>query len=221
MKDKVIPPLCSLERFLSDVRTHQMAVEHDDGVYRSVRFARPGTSAYHFVLTSWPGHIAMSGDMGSLVLSRVRDMFAWCDGSTMRVDMHYWHEKAVATSARSDPLEYDERLFEQAVRDDFRLHGFRSFRSARAVWNDVKDDLLECLPEHQHEAVARAMSFRAETDDGDVFEMPDFWETRLRSFSFGFIWQCYAIRWGARRYWQHKAGSDQAQHDRKVLAAEA
>ena len=85
-------------RFLRDVRDHKMIIELDQGVHRSIRFGRPGSSAYHFRLNTWPGHLAISGDMGSYVFSRTADMFEFFRDSAMtgRINPGYWHEKADA-----------------------------------------------------------------------------------------------------------------------------
>lgn len=68
-------------RVVADLETHEMHVLHDDGLYRHIRFKRPGTLMYHFDLITWPGVLAVNGDMGSYMFSRVTDMFTFFTGS--------------------------------------------------------------------------------------------------------------------------------------------
>lgn len=44
------------ERFDVDVAEHKMTVLRDEGLYRHLRFQKPGTSCYYFDLVTWPGH---------------------------------------------------------------------------------------------------------------------------------------------------------------------
>src|ERR1035438_10338294 len=65
------------ESFLADVAEHAMAVMQDNGVYRHLRFRKPGSSNMWFDLITWPGSLVISGDMGTWAFSRVEDMFAF------------------------------------------------------------------------------------------------------------------------------------------------
>lgn len=49
------------ERFLKDVAKHKMEILHDAGVYRHMRFMRPGTICEHFEIVTYPGHLVYSG----------------------------------------------------------------------------------------------------------------------------------------------------------------
>ncbi len=87
---------------------HKMTIEHDDGVFRSLVFARPGTSIYKFRICTWPGHLAITGDLNSYVFSRLYDMFEFFshdnDPASMRLEINadYWAEKLDAAATRSD-----------------------------------------------------------------------------------------------------------------------
>jgi hypothetical protein len=65
----------SRERFEQETAEHEMTVLRDDGLYRHLRFQRPGTSIYWFDLVTWPGRLVICGDCGDLMFSRLRDMF--------------------------------------------------------------------------------------------------------------------------------------------------
>ena len=57
--------ICSRERFAKDTATHAMTILRDDGLYRHLRFKRPNTSSYYFDIITWPGYLAITGDMGA------------------------------------------------------------------------------------------------------------------------------------------------------------
>ncbi len=72
------------QSFLEAVAKHEMHVLHEDGLYRHIRFKKPGTSCMHFDLITYPGYLVYSGDMGCYVFSRLPDMF-----ELFRADRHY------------------------------------------------------------------------------------------------------------------------------------
>ena len=87
--------------FLKDVAAHEMEILRDDGVYRHIRFKKPGTWCMHFDLVTWPGYLAYSGDMGCYVFSRLNDMFEFFrtdreylqrDGRQLCINLCYWSE---------------------------------------------------------------------------------------------------------------------------------
>ncbi len=43
------------QSFLKDVREHRMTVLHDSGIYRHLRFQKPGTVIGQFDIVTWPG----------------------------------------------------------------------------------------------------------------------------------------------------------------------
>ena len=81
------------ERFDKDIENHKIEVLHDDGLYRHLRFSQ-GSFLYHFDLVTWPGWLAITGDMGSFTFTRMHDMFEFFRlGSRSMPDFHYWAEK--------------------------------------------------------------------------------------------------------------------------------
>lgn len=106
------------ERFASDTTEHELTILRDDGPYRHLRFAKPGTGMYHFELITWPGYLTIVGDMGSgHTFRRTDDMFAffraksgWNSGL---IDPQYWAEK-LATD-RDSTQTYSEEKFLREV----------------------------------------------------------------------------------------------------------
>lgn len=179
------------EAFLKDVATHVMTIEHDAGEYRSIRFGRPGTSCMHFRLTTWPGHLCYSGDMGTYVFSRLRDMFEFFRSPRGELDINlgYWGEKVEAED-RDRVRKYDaeralsvlnEWLDNQDADDDVRAA--------------VEDDIHPYLHDGEY-------TFRNAVDDfdHDGFHFIDFFEADLTEYSYRFNWCCYAMVWGIAKY---------------------
>ncbi len=62
--------ICTLERFLGDVKGHVFEIKNDDGLYRNITVKKPDSSIYGYKITTWPGYLCISGDMGTYVFSR-------------------------------------------------------------------------------------------------------------------------------------------------------
>lgn len=95
----------------------EMEIVQDEGVHRHIRFRRPGTSLYSFDLTTWPGYLAISGDVEVFVFSRERDMFGFFGGNRKHIDPGYWAEKVRA--GRENLTDYSEGLARQLVLEHF------------------------------------------------------------------------------------------------------
>ncbi|SQC93443.1 Uncharacterised protein [Cedecea neteri] len=93
--------------FLRDVALHTLQIHRDDGLYRHLRFKRPGTNAYYFDIVTWPGYLTITGDMGTWTFSRVSDMFNFFMDShfghraSFVINPGYWSEKFEAGAGRS------------------------------------------------------------------------------------------------------------------------
>lgn len=65
---------------------HEVVQTLDNGFYRSWKCYKPGTCFYAFTVTTIPGHIIVTGDVGDLIVSRTEDMIGWCKGSIQSID---------------------------------------------------------------------------------------------------------------------------------------
>lgn len=206
--------MADLTNFLLDVRDHKMTIELDQGVYRSIRFGRPGASIYYFRLNTWPGSLAISGDMGSYVFSRTRDMFEFFRDPYMmgRINPQYWHEKADAVDRHGARRFSQERLAEAVRRhsDEWQVR----LGDAAKIKAEV-DDLVR--DEFYNEAQAYEAIQDFEASDGNKFN--DF-EADLTDWDYHYLWLLRAIVWGIKQYDLVKQGRTQADHDRRVLAGE-
>ncbi|WP_213573307.1 hypothetical protein [Rhodococcus sp. USK13] len=204
-------------RFEAEVTEHQMTVLHDEGLYRHIKFARPGSNMWRFDLVTWPGHLAISGDLQSYTFSRLPDMFEFFDGR--RINPSYWAEKVVAGRERT--MEYSPERARQLVVEHFMESRHQRDEPNLPLWQAIRSEVLSRLDEGEHEAhraisdfayylpetprkksedfkpepiVRRALSRRAN------FEFSDSWEWDLRDFDHHFLLICHAIQWGIAKY---------------------
>lgn len=198
------------ERFARDVAEHQLTVLHDDGLYRHIRFKRPSTGINHFDLVTWPGHLAICGDLEGYTFRRTSDMFeffrAASGWNTGLINPQYWAQKLVARAAPEK--QYSEEKCRQIIAeyvDDIVVHdpggwaGLRKAVERRVLATDL--DLLydegsarEALGDFVHGRPPE----RGEVDRRFRFE--DAWEWDLSDWDFHFLRACYAIQWGIGQY---------------------
>lgn len=180
------------ERFQKSVIEHEMIVVRNDGVHRHLTFKSPRTYNYHFHITTWPGYLAISGDVGCYVFARLPDMFRFFRGDGINPD--YWGEKLQAIERNGGYREFSEELFHEAVKSDFDQWDFDDDEQKAKAWAALQDsDLSEdSNPESQESAVRAAMDYKCPVT-GNGFS--DFWDHQLQDHTFRFLWCCYAVRW--------------------------
>lgn len=187
-------------QFLQDAGQHQMIVKHDDGLFRSIRFSKDGSCVYHFDITTWPGYLCISGDMGCFVFARTTDMFQFFRGD--RINPQYWAEKLQATSHRGGHEAFSFELLKQAVASDFENWEFESHEQKADAWKEiVGDDYSGLFYEAEGGDLQHAVS--EVTDYVCPFTkqtFQDFWEHNLTDYTYHFMWCCNAIQWAIQQY---------------------
>lgn len=195
----------TLESFLFDVKDHQMKALLDNGVHRHLEFQnKNGSWNQRFSLTTWPGYLCFSGDMGCFVFSRVDDMFRFfrCD-SELTINRSYWAEKLQAVDRSNGFQEYSYDKFCTIVRD--HMESYIEDRMEMESMNPDEeervrmeiDQLLydvDCGGDEHHA--------RQAINDYELSEemFPDFWEADLKEYTDWFLWCCWAIVWGIQQY---------------------
>jgi hypothetical protein len=212
---------CSVEQFLKDTENHTMVVLKDDGEYRHLVFSNNGSSVYKFQLTTWPGYLCISGDMGCYVFSRLRDMFVFF--RTDRIDQEpyhwinpsYWAEKVQAGNLRGlttfNKEDWRKSVFRYAhqwMRDHYhnttRMERRRLMEEIEAeVLSDYDDGIEDVL-------MSNVIDFRSKVTSRLTFEFQDFWENTFHDYTYEYLWCCYAIVWGINVY-------DEAKQQRTVV----
>ncbi len=191
----------SQERFIKDVRDHKLTIVKDDGVHRHLRLARAGSSAYWYDIITWPGHLAIAGDMGANVFARTPDMFKFFrndseDPEKLGINPGYWKEKIQNDSTHTSEFSYE--YFEKRVRD--------ALEERKDEFEDY-EDLVESAEEEIFDSDLSEERLRerlAEFEWEGETVFIDTWEWRFTEHTFGYLWQCYAIVWAIKQYDAHK-----------------
>jgi hypothetical protein len=209
--------------FLKDVASHEMHVLMENGVYRHIRFKRPGTGCMHFDLITYPGHLVYSGDMGCYVFSRLEDMFEFFrtdrehrqmrNGETLAINLGYWSEKLRAVDGgRHNPgaMEFSEAKFRRVI-NEYRVRWMRECKDRgvgandrRELWESVDFDVLDKIEDGGQVAMTAAHEF-SERIGGCSFRFDDLFEHSFEDFRYHFVWCCYALAWGVQKYDEAKA----------------
>lgn len=201
--------------FIKDVASHEMHVLMDNGVYRHIRFKKPGTGCMHFDLVTWPGYLAYSGDMGCYVFSRLEDMFEFFrtdrehrhmrNGETLAINLGYWSEKLRAVDgsrSKASATEMDDDRVKTII-NEYRLNWVRDCRHSltreqrRELWEEVD----QCVMWHDDgEGKLRAAYDFSHKVGGRTFCFEDLWDHNFERFTYHFVWCCYALAWGIKQY---------------------
>ncbi|MDY0829108.1 hypothetical protein SK224_08195 [Microbacterium sp. BG28] len=163
-------------QFVAETGEHQMKVLHDDGLYRHLRFQRPGTGIWHFDIVTWPGSLAIRGDIGEgHIFSRVDDMLRFFDHGQPdhAINAHYWAEK----------LDLGRRSVKEFSTD--------RFVEWAADYPELADEAVGEV-EHEFEALEMLEGTGIEWGHEDIEEWQD--------YGHHFIIALYAILWGAKTY---------------------
>lgn len=191
-------------RFPQDTAEHVLRIVHDDGLFRHLECRKPGTYVYGFNITTWPGYLAITGDMGSYTFCRLDDMFAFFRNPRGRINPSYWREKLVAIS-REGAEKYDPQQFRETIVSLYKnwLESYRDdFTTAqrRGIRDQIREDVF-AVEDDELAAYREARCF--EILDHRPFS--EIWDYNLKSHTFHFIWCCWAIVWAIGQYDAQKA----------------
>lgn len=198
-----------LIRFLGEVAQHNMQIHRDDGIYRHLRFKRPGTSSYYFDLVTWPGYLVITGDMGTWTFSRIDDMFDFFMDShfgqreSFLINPGYWSEKFEAGaghSRRESPCyEFDSQAFDDVLRQ--WLDAYLEDCDDEDDRDQVKEAIKGLCGNHfSSEAEAyHALNDTYFPSSVSTYEILE-GSGSLLTHSHHYLWICHAIVWGIERY---------------------
>ena len=190
----------TLEQFLNDVKNHELTIHQNDGVYRHITFRNPDDYNRYFNLTTFPNFLVITGDMGALVFFRVNDdMFNFFRSDDLKINPDYWAEKIQSTSWRAKDASYLE--FDVDKIKEYAKDYLNDFLNDNMLSGWDKEELLEKFDrriissEDEYELIEAIRSF-----DFNGFNFVDFWESDYREFTGHYIWLCYAIVWGIKKF---------------------
>ena len=134
-----------------------MEVLLDNGVYRHLSFTNNGSSVYRFDITTWPGHLCISGDMGTQVFSRLHDMFEFFNDdldSKFPINPGYWGEKLQAIGTNSGYQEFSVDLFKENVWYEFNQFAEEYADQVEDEREVIQDDSLRDETESVEDVIA-------------------------------------------------------------------
>ena len=176
---------CTFERFSKDIENHELTINLDQGLFRDLTIKRHNTSSYYYNITTRPGLLMISGDMGCYVFERLSDMFEFFRGESDEINPCYWSKKIEA--------------------GEFKRY---SPEKARDALNQEFENWKECT-DFDEEQITEEKEYLDQIDTDDEFEfvdairnwvpnkdgvqLDDFWEYSTNDYTFHYIWCCYAI----------------------------
>lgn len=153
--------------FIEQTTEHELHVIHDDGLYRHLRVQAPGTRMWSWDITTWPGHLATSGDIADgYMFSRELDMIEFfthggyaghdyfSDGAPS-IDVRYWAEKLCGGRSH-DVKVYEADSFLQQVREHLEEH--EELGTDQDLLRDRQIALLERIRQLKHRGVSEDTS---------------------------------------------------------------
>ncbi len=152
-----------------------------------------------YSLVTYDHHLVFSGDMGCYVFYRIEDMFRFFRRRELSVNESYWSEKVIAED-RERVTEYSPDLFKQKIKDCLEEYILGnedlSHDDALQLRDEVNCEVLWHAEEGEDIAVSAARGFEFNAEN--VFQ--DFYECNVKSFTYRFLWCCWAIVWGIQQY---------------------
>jgi len=193
---------CTKERFLNDVKDHELTIFKDEGIYRHIRLSRPGSSVYRFDLLTWPGYLCVTGDMGCWTFSRTEDMFEFfiMDETDFNksniINPHYWEEKIQSISRFGGPVkEFNEELFRENVKNIVERYYEDNEEKKIECLEEVEDSIFRYIDDN-HPAIVYDKLYYFEFEDFNFSsEFPS-----SEVYTLYYIWILYAIVWGILEY---------------------
>lgn len=184
------------EMFHKDTTAHRLTVLLDDGPYRHLRWAKPGTGECAIEVTSIPGSLIVTGDMGSWTFHRHGSTDLLTEGFfTGNARFDRWASKLEAADTRVGLRDFSEETLRATVEE------------AIEEWSEGDAELRETL--HQETYLIRS----AESTEEALSSMVDFGfsgysfdevrESDVTEYTFQFRWICLALGQVTAEYRAH------------------
>lgn len=199
-------PTCTEKQFLKDVANHEMIVIRDEGVNRHIRFKKPGTGIMSFDLITWPGYLCYTGDMGTYVFQRLEDMFEFFrtdrrpdPEKNLFINPSYWGEKLQAIDRTGGYREWSRERFEAQVREDLD-EWIDEHNNLKSHADEIREEFELDLQGAIEFGKDSAYRFVREFDIAGALPFQGYWEVDTDEYTFRYLWCCYAIAWGVKKY---------------------
>lgn len=186
----------SLESFLKDVASHQLTVNLDQGVYRDITVKKPHSVDMHYNITTRPGFLIFTGDMGDFIFERTNDMFGFfrSNDGEYYINTGYWAEKVQA----GEVAKFDANTANKSVQqylanylEDLDLTNPEDQEKSKLALEAVNDFIGGNQYSSEFDFWQEINSWDA--DEAGGLELNDFWEAPTTAKTYHFVWCCYAI----------------------------
>lgn len=194
------------DKFLADVKDHQLEILKDDGVYRHIRMSKPNTRCMSYDIITYPGGLLYRGDMGEYVFERVYDMFNFfrdTDGD-LKINPSYWAQKCITRN--HEVKEFSFETYKSNVKDHFDMYFEDDDDNSHKadVWDEIETQLFSLKGDHECWAVYAIEDFYSKYD----FNLDDFWEYDNKDYTHRYIWCLYAMVHAINEYDKEKNNGD-------------
>lgn len=171
--------------FDQDTDKHLLTVLHDQGHYRHLRWAAPGTGINAVEISTIPGTLFVTGDMGSFTFHRHGTSDLLTSGFFNRgANYGYWASKCEAADTRVGLREFSAGVLKATV------------ESYISDWADDIDDPAALREEAEYilyaDCVEDAYSRLAEFNHNGL-HFDDIDESSVTEFTVQFRWICRAL----------------------------
>ena len=194
--------------FPNDIAKHMLTIVKDEGVYRHLKMARPGTSNMSFDVITFPDHLVYVGDMGNFVFTRLEDMFNFFRTDNGDINLGYWAEKLVAVDRdnyknySSDRFETEIKAATEAYIQEHEGIGDDEVQALTGLRNAVDDDVLSYADDGIQAAYTAAHGF--EFEGNAVFD--HLGSRDFEDYTYRYIWCLLALVHTITVYDRLKAG---------------
>lgn len=201
------------EAFTKSVANHELTIRLDNDLYRHITLKKPTSSDLHYHITTWPGYLSISGDMGCFVFSRVQDMFAFFRGSGDEINPHYWSEKLQAPKYNDKSvLAWSPSKVKTAVNQLMNdwVESAEEDGLDEEFIQEQKGKAIDLIRSTDDEFEFTSAVWNFDADDNGINFNEFFYETTTTEFTYNYIWCCYAIVHAINAYDEYKSKQEAA-----------
>lgn len=214
--------------FAEQTKDHVLTIEHEAGLFRQLRVGTPGTGMWSWQVITWPGYLAIVGDIANgYTFARTTDMLSFfSSGSRSRytdgcpiVDVRYWAEK-IQGPARESTKVFSATKFMDWVRagmDASEDVGTEVLKELRYELDPSDPEFSKGLQAEIDQIEARRayllrqaeeVSHHKESAVGWVYteeipELGDAFEVELMDWDTHFLFAAWAIELTTRLWYEH------------------
>ena len=201
----------TLEQFLSHVANHQLTVNLDQDLFRDLTVMKPNSGDMHYHITTRPGYLMFTGDMGSFVFTRLSDMLDFFrDKDGYDINPGYWGEKLEAVDSRGGAKEFSRDLAKETLIEHLQDHlagidsgDYDKDQSDAEEAKEAIKHLIGLAEDDKHDFYETLRNWDA--DDAGGLDMDCWWEWDFNDHTYRYIWCCYAIVHAIKLYDEYKS----------------